>query len=302
MKAIVIHQYGGPEVLKFEDYAAPVPGAGEVLLKVAATSVNPFELKLRSGVLKDVFPIEFPGVLGTDVSGTILKLGPGVKGFSVGDKVFAMASRTYAELCTVNSTSLAKIPPGLDLIEAAALPVVTTTGNQLIASGVKIRPGQTVLVTGAVGNVGRSAVFAAKALGGVVIAGVRKKQLQEAVTLGADEVMAVDDPDAIRKLAQIDAVADTVGGNSAEMLIAKVKPGGVFASVLGAPGNAKDYPSVTVVAVYAQPDPKVLLDMAEAVKERKLVIPIGMKLPLKDAAKGHGGAEKGGIGKVLLVP
>jgi NADPH:quinone reductase-like Zn-dependent oxidoreductase len=301
MKAIVIRQYGGPEVLKFEDYADPVPGAGEVLLKVAATSVNPFELKLRSGVLKDVFPIEFPGVLGTDVSGTILKLGPGVKGFSVGDKVFAMASRTYSELCTVNSTSLAKIPAGLDLVEAAALPVVTTTGSQLI-SGAKIQSGQTVLVTGAVGNVGRSAVFAAKALGGVVIAGVRKKQLKGAATLGADQVMAVDDPDATRKLAPIDAVADTVGGKTAEMLIAKVKPGGVFASVMGAPGNAKDYPSVTAVAVYAQPDAKALLYMAEAVKQRKLVIPIAMKLPLKDAAKGHAAAEKGGIGKVLLVP
>jgi NADPH:quinone reductase-like Zn-dependent oxidoreductase len=251
--------------------------------------------------MKDVFPLQFPAILGTDVSGTVLKLGPGAQGFSVGERVFAMASRTYAELCTAKSTALAKVPAGLDMIEAAALPVVTTTGNQLISLGVKPQPGQTVLVLGAAGSVGRSAVFAAKARGAVVIAGVRKKQLQEAAALGADRVIATDDSDAIKKLVQVDAVADAVGGKTAETFIAKVKPGGVFASVLGSPGNAKDYPSVTVVPVYAQPDAKTLVDMAQAVKERKLVIPISMKLPLKDAAKGHAAAEKGGIGKVLLV-
>jgi NADPH:quinone reductase-like Zn-dependent oxidoreductase len=300
MKAIVIREYGGPEVLKWEDYVDPVAGAGEVLLQVAATSVNPFEFKVRSGAMKDVFPIQFPAILGTDVSGTVLKLGAGAEGFSVGDKVFAMASRTYAELCTVKSTDLAKIPAGLDALEAAALPVVTTTGHQLIALGVKPQRGQTVVVIGAAGSVGRSAVFAAKALGAVVIAGVRKKQFQEAVSLGADQVIATDDSDAIKQLPPVDAVADTVGGNTAEAFIAKVKPRGVFASVLGAPGNAKDYPSVSVVPVYAQPDAKSLLYMAQAVKERKLAIPIRMKLPLKDAAKGHAAAEKG-IGKVLLA-
>jgi len=301
MKAIVLREYGSPEVLKLEDYPDPVAGAGEVLLRVAATSVNPFEFKVRSGAMKDIFPLQFPAILGTDVSGTVLKVGPGAEGFSVGDKVFAMASKTYAELCTAKATVLAKIPAGLDLVEAAALPVVTTTGDQLISAGVKPQPGQTVIVLGAVGSVGRSVVFAAKARGAVVIAGVRKKQLQDAEALAADRVIAMDDSDAIKKSAQVDAVADTVGGKTAETFIGKVKPRGVFASVLGPPSNAKDYPSVTVVPVYAQPDAKILVYMSQAVKDGKLVIPIGMKLPLKDAAKGHAAAEKGGIGKVLLV-
>jgi NADPH:quinone reductase-like Zn-dependent oxidoreductase len=300
MKAIVIREYGGPEVLRWEEYSDPVVGAGEVLLQVASTSVNPFEFKVRSGAMKDVFPVQFPTILGTDVSGTVLKLGPGAEGFAVGDKVFAMASRTYAELCTVKSTNLAKIPAGLDILEAAALPVVTTTGHQLISLGVNPQRGQTVLVIGAAGSVGRSAVFAAKALGAVVIAGVRKKQFQEAVSLGADQVIATDDSDAIKKMAQVDGIADTVGGNTAEIFIAKVKARGVFASVLGTPGNAKDYPSVTAVPVYAQPDAKALIYMAQAVKEHKLDIPIRMQLPLKDAAKGHAAAEKG-VGKVLLI-
>ena len=95
------------------------------------------------------------------MAGTVVKIGPGVEGFSVGDQVFAMADNTYAELCVVNAAVLAKVPKGLDLIQAAALPLVTVTGNQLL-SATGIKAGQTVLVVGAVGNVGRSAVFTAK--------------------------------------------------------------------------------------------------------------------------------------------
>src|SRR5580698_1815340 len=138
MKAIVVHQYGGPEVLKFEDYPDPVPGPGEVLVRVVATSVNPIDYKRRAGLTKDFYPLQFPGLIGVDVAGTVMKLGPGVEGFSVGDQVFAMADNTYAELCVVKAEVLAKIPKGLDLIGAAALPLVTVTGNQLLsATGVK---------------------------------------------------------------------------------------------------------------------------------------------------------------------
>jgi NADPH:quinone reductase-like Zn-dependent oxidoreductase len=195
---------------------------------------------------------------------------------------------------------LAKIPKGLDLIRAAALPLVTTTGNQL-SSATEIKAGQTVMVVGAVGNVGRSAVFTAKDRGAGVIAGVLKRQLDEAKTVGADQVFATDDDDAIANLPPLDAVADTVGGRTAEKLIAKVKPGGVFASVLGAPRNTAKYPSVKVVPVVAKPDGKTLQLMAEAVRDGKLVIPISQKLPLSEAAEAQAAAEKGGIGKILLV-
>ncbi|MGA3104603.1 MAG: zinc-binding dehydrogenase [Terriglobales bacterium] len=160
-----------------------------------------------------------------------------MEGLSVGDQVFAVAADTYAELCVVNAAILAKIPKGLDLIQAAALPLVTTTGNQLI-SATGIKAGQTVLVAGAAGNVGRSAVFTAKQRGATVIAGVLKRQMDEAKTLGADQVVATDDDNAIANLPMVDVVADTVNGKTAEKLIDKVKPGGVFASVLGAPKNA----------------------------------------------------------------
>src|SRR6202007_1152826 len=131
MKAVVVHQYGGPDVLKFEEFPDPVPGPGEVLVRVAATSVNPLDYKRRSGLLKDLYPIRFPGIIGTDIAGTVVKTGPAVEDSSVGDQVFAMADNTYAELCVVKAAILAKVPKGLDLIQAAALPLVTVTGNQL---------------------------------------------------------------------------------------------------------------------------------------------------------------------------
>jgi NADPH:quinone reductase-like Zn-dependent oxidoreductase len=200
----------------------------------------------------------------------------------------------------VKAAILAKVPKGLDLIQAAALPLVTTTGYELI-SAAEVNAGQTVLVAGAAGNVGRSAVFTAKQRGATVIAGVLKRQMEEAKTTGADQVVATDDDNAIANLPQVDVVADTVDGKTAEKLIAKVKPGGVFASVLGAPQNARKYAAVKVVPVYATPDAKTLQFMAEAVRDGKLVIPISRKLPLIDAAEGQAAAEKGGIGKVLLV-
>lgn len=177
MKAVVVHQYGGPEVLKFEDYPDPVPGAGEVLVRVAASSVNPIDYKRRAGLTKDFYPLKFPGLIGVDVSGTVVKVGPGVDDFSAGDQVFAMADNTYAQLCVVKADALAKVPHGLDLIQAAALPLVTVTGNQLL-SATEIRAGQTVLVVGAAGNVGRSAAFTAKSRGATVIAGILKKQME----------------------------------------------------------------------------------------------------------------------------
>jgi NADPH:quinone reductase-like Zn-dependent oxidoreductase len=301
MKAIVVHEYGGPEVLKFQEYPDPVAGPGEVLVRVAAASVNPIDCKRRAGLTKDFYPMQFPSLIGIDMSGTVVKVGPGVVIFTEGDQVFAMADNTYAELCVVKGDVLADIPMGLDTIEAAALPLVTVTGNQLLAA-TEIRAGQTVLVVGAIGNVGRSAVFTAKDRGAIVIAGVLKRQMDEAKNIGADQVVATDDDAAIANLAPLDAVADTVGGKIAETLIAKVKQGGVYSSVVGPPRNSAEYPSVKVVKVFSHFDRGTLQYMAEAVRDGKLVIPISERLPLSKAAEAQKAVEKGSAGKILLVP
>ena len=300
MKAIVVHRYGGPEVLQWEEYPDPVPGPGEVLVRVAASSVNPIDLKRRAGLTEDFYPLKFPGLIGIDLSGTVVKFGLGVNAFSIGDEVFAMADNAYAELCVVKAGVLARVPKGLDLVEAAALPLVTVTGNQLL-SATGVTAGQTVLVVGAAGNVGRSAVFTAKSRGATVIAGVLKKQIEAAKNVGADQFVATDDDAAIANLPPLDAVADTVGGKTAEKLIAKVKPGGVYSSVVETPQNAAEYLAVKAVSVFSHFDRQTLEFMAEAVRDGKLVIPIGLKLPLSEAATAHALAEKGGAGKILLV-
>ncbi len=302
MKAVVLHEYGGPDKLKYEDFPDPEPGEGQVLVRVAAASINPIDWKMRSGAAKERFPVEFPAILGRDVSGTVRSVGAKVEGFAPGDKVMALAWKTYAELCVVNATDLVHVPEGLDLIDAAAVPLVTLTGEQLISLGTNIQKGQTVLVTGALGSVGRSAVFTAKQAGAIVFAGVRKSQKEQAKELGADEVIGLDDDADLARLGFLDAVADTVGGETAQKLIAKVKPGGVYGSVVGPPANAKMHPTVRVQPIMAKPDAAKLRWLAEQVAAGKLRIPIDRMVPLEDAAKAHAAAEKGGVnGKILLL-
>ncbi len=301
MKAVVLYEYGGPDKLKYEDVPDPVAKENQVLVRVSATSINPIDYKMRSGAVKNFFPLELPAILGRDIAGIVRELGPGVTSFKPGDKVIALGTKTYAEQTVVRANDLALLPDKLDLVKAAALPLVTLTGNQLITRGAKIQSGQTVLVTGAVGGVGRSAVWTAKKAGAKVIAGVKKSQMKEAAALGADQVLALDDAAAVEKLGFVDAVADTVGGETAQKLLGKVKQGGVFASVLGPPANAGMHPTVNIVPVQSEPDAAILRTMAEDVDAGRLVIPIDRMVPLSDAGKAQAAAEKGGIGKVLLL-
>ncbi len=302
MKAIVLHEFGGPGHLKYEDREDPVAGEGEVLVRVSAASINPVDWKLRTGSLQAYMPLDLPAVLGRDLAGIVRAVGDGVTDFEPGDRVFALANATYAELCVVKASELAKLPEGMDLVNSAALPLVTLTGEQLIRVGTGIQAGETVLIAGALGGVGRSAIRAAKDAGAKVIAGVRHKQLKEAASLGADAVVALDDEDDMAEVGYVDAVADAVGGKTAELLIAKVKPGGVFATVVGAPpANAALNPTIRIVPVRCQPDPATMIKMAEHVHRGELVIPIDRIIALEDAAEGQEAAEKGGIGKVILT-
>jgi len=134
-----------------------------------------------------------------------------------------------------------------------------------------------------------------------VIAAVRRKQRDEAATLGVDQVIATDNPTEFTDLQPVDAIADNVGFTLAETLMSKVKDGGVFASVLGAPANAKEFPKVKVVSVVNRPDPSALLSMADAVKAGKLKVAISGRFPLSEAAAAHAVAESGASGKTLLV-
>ncbi len=302
MKASVLHEYGAPSKLRLEDFPDSQPGPDEVRIRVLAASVNPVDWKMRSGEARERFPVEFPGVLGRDAAGIVESLGKDVTHFKEGDRVFALARHTYAEFCVVKASELAHIPEGLEMVAAGTVPLVSLTGDQLIRVATEVQPGQTILLTGATGSVGRCALFAAIEVGAKVIAGVRKKQMQQAKALGAIAAVDIDDPDELARVGLLDGVADTVGGKLAPRLLAKIKPGGAYGSVLGPPQDAALHPLVRVNAIMAKPNPDTVVHYGEAVRDGRLQIPLERTMPLSEAAHAHALAEKGGIGKIVLVP
>ena len=278
----------------------PIPS--EVLVKVVSTSVNPIDYKLRSGAMKERMPLQFPYILGRDVAGTVAELGPGVQNFKVGDAVLGLVNSSYAEYLVAKAEHLAHAPHGLDLSEAGSLPLVVTTGAQLIERGVQPpSEGQIVLVTGAVGSVGRTAVYVAKQHKATVIAGVRSSQKQEAQWTEADAIVALDDDAELEKLSPVEAIADTVNGETIEKLLPKWNRTGKFASVLGKPAAAEKA-GIEVVTVWAQPDAHRLHQLAKDILAGKFTIPIDRKMPLSEIREAQRLAEKGAKGKVVLVP
>src|SRR5579872_5560077 len=248
MRAVVLHEYGGPETLKFEDNVSePQISGSTVLIGAAAASVNPIDWKLRSGMRRKDSPLSFPAILGRDVSGIVRAVGANVKHFKAGDRVLALSWATYAELVTVDDSDVTHLPDGVDLADAAAIPLVALTGDQLVRLATNVQKGQVVVVTGALGGVGRAAVHTAKKMGAQVIAGVRGKELDDARALGVSDVLAIDDDKAIEKFRLVDAIADTVGGDVAAKLIAKVKQNGSFGYTAVLPENvAAQNPAVKI--------------------------------------------------------
>jgi NADPH:quinone reductase-like Zn-dependent oxidoreductase len=288
--------------MKYQDMPDPELGVGDVLVKVAGIGINPEDMLERNGDLKDRWPMHFPAIIGLDVSGTVIATSDGLTDLKIGDRVCAWSYHTYAELVADGATLFAKVPETMDLVDAAAIPLVGVTGSQLISVAGGLQFGQTVLVSGAAGAVGRCAVYMAKALGGRAIAGVLRSQLDQADSIGADETVALDDPAAFAAIPQVDVVANTLRGKAATDLLAKVKAAGTFASVTGEPDGARDYPNVRVVPFRSQQDREGIAFIAEAVSTGKLTIPICRREELKNAGAAQAEFTNGGIGKVLLVP
>jgi NADPH:quinone reductase-like Zn-dependent oxidoreductase len=303
MRAVVLEEYGGPEKLKFKDNVPdPQISGTTVRIASAAASVNPIDWKIRSGLRQKDFPLSFPAILGRDVSGVVQAVGGNVLHFKPGDRVLALSHKTYAEWVAVDEADLTHLPDGVDLADAAAIPLIALTGDQLVRLATNLQKGQVVLVTGALGSVGRAAVHTAKKIGAQVIAGVRGKRLDDARSLGVSGVLAMDDDEAIEKFRSVDAIADTVGGEVAAKLIAKVKPGGCFGYSAGLPESAAaQNPAVKIRRVFAQPDPSKVREFADDVRDAKFVLPIARRMPLRDAAEAHELGEKGGVGKILLL-
>ena len=300
MRAAVLTRYGDVDALEIRDVPEPRVGPGKLKVRIAASSLNAIDWKLRSGALRAWMPLELPAILGFDAAGEVVELGPGVAGFRVGDRVLGQIRHGQAELALATPEQVAKVPQGLSPVEAASIPIVALTGTQLLEEAVAPAPGELVLVTGALGGVGRYAIHAARKRKVRVIAGVRKRQIGEAASLGVERVVAVDDPGAVAELPQLQGIADTLGGDTVVPLLAKLAPGGRLGSVVGEPPGARER-GVDVRAIQTHPDPDRLFELAEELASGQVVVPIAGRFPLEQVREAFRVAERGAGGKVLVT-
>jgi NADPH:quinone reductase-like Zn-dependent oxidoreductase len=301
MKAVLFHGYGSVDQLVYEDVPIPLAAAGEVLVKLSSTSINPIDYKIRRGDMKNILPLQLPNILGYDLAGQIVALGEGVTGIELDTLVMGVMDHTYAEYVTCKVEILALMPEGLNPADAGAFPLVLQTGAQLIEKGIGPKSGQRLLVTGALGSVGRTAVHVAKQYGAYVIAGVRASQRAAADELEADQIVAIDDPQEIAGLKQLDAVADTIGRDVIDRLLPRIKKNGILATVVGKPNSADGY-DVQVHEVWSEPDAKRLQQLAAEVARGAFTIPISKRLKLAEIRQAQELAEKGASGKVVVTP
>jgi NADPH:quinone reductase-like Zn-dependent oxidoreductase len=278
----------------------PQPGPSQVQLRVAAASVNPADFKWRMGMFQQWMPLNLPHVLGYDVAGTVTAVGSEASQFKVGDRIVANVQGGYAEFAVAEVAATALIPDGLDFAQAAALPCAALTGVELVEEGIRPQAGQTVLVTGATGAVGRFALKAAVDLGAKVVAAVRPAYFDEAKALGAAEVIVLDG-DVPAGMA-FDHVADTVGGADVAKLSRSLKAGGLLLSVGTTPIPPEGLPA-TPTAFYYHPDGARLAKVAADVASGVITMPVAKRLPLTEAAEAHRLMEAGGLrGKLILEP
>jgi NADPH:quinone reductase-like Zn-dependent oxidoreductase len=301
MKAVVLTAYGDIDKLELRETSNPSAQPDGIVVRMRGASINPIDWKMRSGGAKARFPVQFPAILGRDASGEVVEVGSSARQFAVGDRVFGLVHGAYAELVGGSVDSWARVPEGVDLADAGALPLVVLTGAQLIEVAVDPAQGDDVVVTGALGSVGRIAVHAGKLRGARIWAGVRGSQRAEAEELGAEGVVALDDPADIAKLPRLTAIADTVGGETTQRLYDQLEPGAVIGSVVGPPPGAEER-GFKVHAFMATPNASTLAKYAADVAAGKLRVPIVKRMPLAQAAEAQRFAEtQHPRGKVLLL-
>ncbi|MGH6657110.1 MAG: NADP-dependent oxidoreductase [Actinocrinis sp.] len=308
MKAVRFHEFGGTDVLRYEDVERPVPAAGQVLVEVAATTFNPADASLRAGAFRDVFPVALPHTLGLDVAGRIAELGEGVTGWSVGDAVFGWIPITIdgaaAEYVAVSADLLAAAPGAIPLAQAAALPTGGLTAWQALFEQADLRAGQRILINGAGGGVGGVAVQLAKDAGAYVIATASPRSAAAIRGLGADEVVDYTSAKLADALTEpVDVVFNLVAQPPEQLaeLAGLVRPGGVIVSIT-APVPVAEDSDVRSVRHGMRPDAAQLAAIAAKADAGTLRPDVSVTYPLSDVAEVHRLHEAGEIrGKVLIT-
>lgn len=303
MKTIQYNTYGDSSVLQLVQVDKPRPKDGEILIKIAATTVNPIDMKVRSGAMQKIIPIKLPFTPGSDVGGTIEAVGVNVSRLKVGDKVFATTfGGTYSEYVVLKEEQAAIIPNNVGFNEAAALAVPLVTSYTFLVMGGEVKPGQRVLIHGAAGGVGSIMVQMAKALGAYVIGTASKEGLALAKSLGADETIDYKTQDFTTLVKDVDLVIDLAGGETQTKSFKVLKPAGKLLSAVMPPSQelAEQY-HVEAKFISSEPSYKKLEFGAKLVEEGKIKTQIAKTLKLEDAAQAQDLVSGGGVnGKVVM--
>jgi len=306
MKAVRIHNYGGPEVLRFEDAPRPQPGNGEVLVRIHAAAVNPVDWKVRAGRLKERIQYPLPLIPGWDFSGVVEATGPGVTRLKKGDEVYARPdiarNGAYAEYIVAKESEVALKPKSVDHVQAAAIPLAALTAWQALFDTAGLSAGQKVLIHGAAGGVGSFAVQLAKWKGAHVIGTASGRNQSFLRDLGVDEPIDYEKTRFEDVVHDVDVVLDTIGGDTQKRSWKALKKGGILVSIVSPP-SAEEAAKLGVRSgyVFVQPSASQLAEIAKLVDSGKLKPVVEAVLPLAEARRAQEMNETGHTrGKIVL--
>ncbi len=311
MKAIRFHQYGDPDVLRYEDVDLPVPAAGQVRVRVAGTTFNGIDGSIRAGRMQGPMPLTLPHVPGLDVAGTVDALGEGVSDLRVGEQVVGflpfVVDGASADHVVVAADRLTSAPTSIPLADAAALPVVGLTAWQALVDHAGLRAGQRVLITGASGAVGGYAVQLATTIGAHVIATGGPRSTDRLLALGAHRVIDRSTTDVAAAVTEPVDVLLNLAPVTPEQLAAladRVRDGGVVVSTtVWMPAPSDETRGVRGVDLYLRSDPQQLAELVARVDRGELVVDVAERVALRDLAAVHARADAGTLaGKVVVVP
>jgi len=310
MKAVRFSEYGDPSVLRYEDVDVPVPGAGQVRIRVAATSFNGVDGNIRGGFMQGPIPVQLPHTPGIDVSGTVDALGEGVDGVAVGDHVIGFlpmaGTGAAAEHVIAPVDILTPAPKGVPLADAAALPVVGLTAWQALFDHAQLTAGQRVLVNGASGAVGGYAVQLAKNAGAYVIATAGPRSSAQAKAAGADEVLDHTTAEVARAVREpVDVVLNLAPVDPAQLaaLVTLIRAGGVLVSTtVWMPAPSDEQRGVRGINLFVRSDADQLAHLVELIDSGELYIDVAQRVPLAQLSSVHAQAAAGELnGKVVIV-
>ncbi|TVZ05159.1 NADP-dependent oxidoreductase [Trebonia kvetii] len=310
MKAVRFHEYGDPSVLRYEDVEQPVPGAGQVLIQVAATTFNGVDGNIRAGFMQGPIPVTLPHTPGIDVSGTVAALGDGVEGFEVGDQVVGFLPMTddgaAAQYVVAPAEILAPAPTSVPLVDAAALPIVGLTAWQALFEHAKLAAGQRALINGAGGAVGGYAVQLAKNAGAYVIAMASPSSGDRVKAAGADEVIDHTTTAVIAAAASVDVVLNLAPIEPAQLaaLLDLIRPGGVLVNTtVWMPAPSDEERGVRGIDLYVRSDAQELSRLVALIDSGELRIEVAQRVPLAELPAVHAQAATGKLpgGKTVIV-